>query len=328
MKKVLAVETSCDDTCTALVREDGFVEASFSQDQNKIHAPFGGVVPERASRNHSRHLLPLIDKILKLVSIDDISVFVATGRPGLQGSLLVGLVTLETLAVLYKKPFIKVDHIEGHILSPFLYDFSNSSLGWKFPYIALVVSGGNTQLFLAEKFSQYVLLGETLDDAAGEAFDKFARLAGLPYPGGVFVDQTAAKGDTCKYDFPRALSRKGNLNFSFSGLKTSARLLIQKMENKESELAHLSASFQEAVVDQILFKLNECRKMHPQYKRFAIVGGVSANSRLRQKCMEWGQFHSLNVVFPPLKYCTDNAAMIGYTGIHHYLKNKKHSSKV
>ena len=326
MKNFLAVETSCDDTCVAVTREDGFVELSFRQDQNKIHAPFGGVVPERASRNHSFHLLPLIDQALKKMPLDQISALVCTNRPGLLGSLLVGLVTVKTLSVLWKKPFIAVNHIEGHILSPFLYDADFSKRNnWSFPYIVLIASGGHTQLVLAKSFSKYFLLGETLDDAAGEAFDKFAKLAGLGYPGGQQVDELSKGASAGAFSFPRALAKKGNLNFSFSGLKTSARLLLEKMTPEEitKNKQNLSASFQEAVVDQIMFKLKECLKKYPHCKRWAVVGGVSANSRLRQKVMDWAKDRGLNLALPPLRYCTDNAGMIGYAGAKRFLRGEE-----
>lgn len=324
MKKTLAVETSCDDTCVAIVQEDGRVELSFKQDQDEIHRPFGGVVPERASRNHSLHLLPLIDRTLKTLSMDDLSVFSCCSRPGLMGSLLVGWVTVKTLSVLYKKPFIGVNHIEGHIVSPFIYDHIKIK-NFDFPYIVLVVSGGHTHLFLAKNFSQYVLLGRTLDDAAGEAFDKFAKLLGLPYPGGVQVDEKAKWGDPARFSFPVALSKKENLNFSFSGLKTSAALLLKKMSVNEinKHQSSLCASFQEAVVNQLVFKLDECVKKYPKYKNVAVVGGVSSNSRLRSVCQKWARDRGLNLIIPPLRYCTDNAGMIGYAGLRRFLMREK-----
>ena len=324
MKKVLAVETSCDDTCVACVTEEGFVEWSLRQDQNEVHQKFGGVFPEEASRNHSRHLLPLIDQVLKNQKIQDISLLAYTNRPGLIGSLLVGSVTLKTLATLYQKPFLGVNHIEGHILSPFLHDSTHLKIkDFKFPYLVLVVSGGHTSLFEAQDLGHYHLIGQTLDDAAGEAFDKFARMVGLGYPGGVQVDQCSQKGEL-KYSFPVALLQKGNLNFSFSGLKTAAFLTLQKMgaEQIQKEKSSLCASYQEAICQQIIFKLNQCLEKYPNQKRVALVGGVSANSRLREVCFKWAQEKSIQLVLPPLKYCTDNAAMIGYTALKHFLKNE------
>ena len=316
--KVLAVETSCDDTCLSVVGEDGFVDLSLRQDQDDIHAPFGGIVPERASRDHSRHLLFLLDQALKKTQIDEISLLAFTNRPGLMGSLLVGSVTMRTLSELYGKPVLGVNHVEGHILSPFLWD-ENYQKKWDFPYLALVVSGGHTHLFEVQSLSKYVLLGKTLDDAAGEAFDKFARFVGLPYPGGMHVDQTAQKGECC-FSFPTAMNRKG-LDFSFSGLKTSAHLLLQKVDVKKHRES-LCASFQSAVVKQIMNKLEECIRLYPSYKRVAVVGGVSANSYLRKKCIKWAEKNSIDLALPPLKYCTDNAAMIGYTAIQKYLSGK------
>ena len=313
--KVLAVETSCDDTCVSIVGEDGFVNISLRQDQDEIHSPFGGVVPERASRNHSRHLLPLLNQALKKNPIEKISLLAFTNRPGLMGSLLVGSVTMRTLSELYEKPILGINHIEGHILSPFLWD-KDYRKKWNFPYLALVVSGGHTHLFEVRSLSNYVLLGKTLDDAAGEAFDKFARFVGLPYPGGVHVDKTAQKGE-CLFPFPVAMEGRG-LDFSFSGLKTSAHLLLQKVDYKKHRES-LCASFQSAVVKQIMNKLDECIRLYPAYKRVAVVGGVSANSYLRKECLAWAEKNSIDLALPPLKYCTDNAAMIGYTAIQKYL---------
>ncbi|MDE0151226.1 MAG: tRNA (adenosine(37)-N6)-threonylcarbamoyltransferase complex transferase subunit TsaD [Bdellovibrionales bacterium] len=313
--KVLAVETSCDDTCVSVVDENGFVDLSLRQDQDEIHSPFGGIVPERASRNHSRHLLSLLDQAFNKISIEEISLLAFTSRPGLMGSLLVGSVTTRTLSELYEKPVLGINHIEGHILSPFLWD-KEYQKKWSFPYLALVVSGGHTHLFEVQSLSKYILIGKTLDDAAGEAFDKFARFVGLPYPGGVYVDKTAQKGE-CSFSFPVAMDRKG-LDFSFSGLKTSAHLLLQKVDVKKHRES-LCASFQDAVVRQIMNKLEECIHLYPDYKRVAVVGGVSANSYLRKKCTVWAEKNSIDLALPPLRYCTDNAAMIGYTAIQKYL---------
>ena len=316
MKKVLSIETSCDDSCVSVVREDGRVLFDCKQDQLQVHAPFGGVVPENASRNHSKHLLPLIDQALNKFSMSDIDLIACTDRPGLMGSLLVGIVTSRTLSHLYQKPWIPVHHIEGHILSPFLHDEKNKNINWSFPYVCLVVSGGHTHLFYAESLGHYTLLGQTLDDAAGEAFDKFARLMNLPYSSGVCVDQEAQGGDCKKFSFPIALRRKENLNFSFSGLKTFSYQLVEKLQEKD--IPSLCASFQEAIVQQLVFKMTECLKKHA-VSRVAIVGGVSANSRLREVFTNWANTQSVDLALPPLHYCTDNASMIGYTAIQRHI---------
>ncbi len=319
MKKVLSIETSCDDTCVSIVREDGKVLVDYKQDQIKEHAPFGGVVPENASRNHSKNLLPLVDQALKKISIEDIDLIACTSRPGLMGSLLIGVITARSLAHLYRKPLITVNHIEGHILSPFLYDEKKDKPQWSFPYVCLVVSGGHTHLFYAESLTKYTLLGQTLDDAAGEAFDKFARLMKFPYASGVYVDQNSKGGKKDKFSFPIALHRKGNLNFSFSGLKTASYHLMEKLtEEEKKDIFSLCASFQEAVVQQLVFKLDECLKKYP-VKRVAVVGGVSANSRLRKVCTDWAQDHGVHLALPLLRYCTDNASMIGYTALQRYI---------
>ena len=317
MKKVLSIETSCDDTCVSVVQEDGRVFVDYKQDQMKEHAPFGGIVPENASRNHSKNLLLLIDQALKEYPIENIDLIACTTRPGLMGSLLVGVVTSRSLAHLHQKPFVAVNHIEGHILSPFLYDEKNKKNEWRFPYICLVVSGGHTHLFYVESLGKYILLGKTLDDAAGEAFDKFARLMKFPYSSGMYVDQNAKNGNRDQFFFPIALHQKGNLNFSFSGLKTSSYRLIEKLKGTEN-ISSLSASFQEAIVQQLIFKLKECLKKHPA-SRVAVVGGVSANSRLREVCSIWAKHSSIHLALPPLKYCTDNASMIGYAAIRRYI---------
>ena len=325
MKKTLAIETSCDDTSAAIVSDDGRVFISLFQSQNLSHRPFGGVVPENASRAHSRHLLPLIDLALKNTAMDEIDVLSCTNRPGLMGSLLSGWVTVKTLALAFGKPFIGVNHIEGHILSPFIYDKEKPrAKNFDFPYIALVASGGHTHLFLAEKLSCYRLIGQTLDDAAGEAFDKFAKLLGLPYPGGVEVDRLAQKGRDDAFVFPKVLAERGNLHFSFSGLKSSALRRLEQMSQKEIEerRADLCASFQKAIVDQIIFKLGECAEKYPLYKNMAVVGGVSANSALRKACFDFADLRGLRLVIPPPRYCTDNAAMIGYTGLSRFLRGE------
>jgi N6-L-threonylcarbamoyladenine synthase len=314
---VLAVETSCDDTSVALVRADGFVINQVSANQDLQHAPYGGIVPEIASRNHSVALLPLIDHVLKKsgLSWKDVNGLCVTNRPGLIGSLIVGIMTLKSISQSYGLPLIGVNHLEGHLLAPFLKDNEyQPPADFNYPYLALAVSGGHTSLYWVKSFSEYTVIGTTKDDAAGEAFDKFAKMVGLGYPGGVQVDKSAAAGDAAKYNFPRSLSLEDNLMMSFSGLKSSAHRLLEKMpkDQIESERADLCASFQEAVVDVLVMKLLRaadrfnCRKL-------VITGGVSANSRLRQKLQELPS--SYQIVIPPVRYCTDNAAMIGYAGI-------------
>ncbi|MFN7455637.1 MAG: tRNA (adenosine(37)-N6)-threonylcarbamoyltransferase complex transferase subunit TsaD, partial [Pseudobdellovibrionaceae bacterium] len=233
---VLAIETSCDDTSVAIVGPQGFVRAVVSMNQDKAHAPFGGIVPEIAGRNHTEFLLPLIDRALQeaQVSWDDIQGVAVTNRPGLVGSLIVGLVTAKSIAQARQIPVIGVNHLEGHLLAPFLRDASYAPPeDFDFPYVGLAVSGGHTTLYHVPRWGRYEVLGATLDDAAGEAFDKFAKSIGLGWPGGAKVDQLAKAGDPKKYDFPRSMIHEDHLQMSFSGLKSSAQRKIESMPSAE-----------------------------------------------------------------------------------------------
>lgn len=316
--RVLAIETSCDDTSVAIVCEDRRVLICQSANQDLAHEPFGGIVPEVASRNHTSTLMPLIDQVLKKSGLtsQDLSGITVTARPGLIGSLLVGVVTAKTLAAAWNLPLIGVNHIEGHLLAPFLIDdeFAAPS-GFDFPYVGLAVSGGHSHLFLVSGVGRYQILGATVDDAAGEAFDKFAKMLGLGFPGGAAVDRLAKTGDANRFTFPRAMLKEDNLNFSFSGLKTAAQLILNRLEASERrEMASdLCASFQEAVVDVLVQKLERAAQK-TGLKRVVLTGGVSANSRLRVKALQL-QERGYQVVIPPLRYCTDNAAMIGWVGV-------------
>lgn len=325
---ILAIETSCDDTSVALVGSDGFVFDMRSANQDKEHEPYGGIVPEIASRNHTYHLLPMIDLLFSNANkkISDIEGIAVTNRPGLVGSLIVGLVTAKTLAQAYDKPIIGINHLEGHILAPFVWDQVTPKTELSFPYLALAVSGGHTSIYKVEDLGQYSILGATLDDAAGEAFDKFAKMVGLGFPGGAKVDQWGRKGDPNKYHFPRGLLHEDNLQMSFSGLKSAATRLLAEMTKPEVEanLADLCASFQEAVVDAMLAKLDLAVKKH-KLKKVVITGGVSANSRLRAKAENWAAEKKLKLFIPPLRYCTDNAAMIGMAGVLRLQRGEKHN---
>jgi len=319
LKTVLAVESSCDDTSVAIVQENGFVINQVSANQDLAHAPYGGVVPEIASRNHSVSLLPLIQLVLEKSHLDwkDIDGLVVTNRPGLIGSLIVGIMTIKSISQSYKIPMIGVNHLEGHLLAPFLRDHEyQPPEDFTYPYIALAVSGGHTSIYWVEAFSQYTIIGTTKDDAAGEAFDKFAKLLKLGFPGGALVDRFSQGGDPKAYDFPRSLILENSLMMSFSGLKSSAARLIEKIpaDQIESSKSDLCASYQEAIVDVLLNKLEKAATQY-QCKKIVITGGVSANSRLRMCAQELAKKKNYTLVIPPLRYCTDNAAMIGYTGI-------------
>ena len=319
IKLCLAIETSCDDTSVALVEFDGNVKHMVSANQDLAHAPFGGIVPEIAGRNHSQTLLPLIDHLFKEANTDykDIQGIAVTNRPGLVGSLIVGLVTAKSFAQSLNIPFIGINHLEGHLVAPFLKakDYQ-PKFDLSAPYIALAVSGGHTSLYHVKNFSDYVILGATVDDAAGEAFDKFGKMLGLGFPGGVKVDQHAKSGDRKAYAFPRSMIKEDNYLMSFSGLKASGQRLIESMtENERAEnLNDLCASFQEAIVDVLMHKLNRAVE-DTGIKRVVITGGVSANSRLREAAEDWASKNNIKLQIPPLKFCTDNAAMIGYAGI-------------
>lgn len=319
MKYTLSIETSCDDTSVAIIDESRHVHCNLVASQDLVHQPFGGVVPEIASRNHTAHLLPLVEQALVKAKItwDDIQGIAVTNRPGLIGSLIVGMVTAKSLAVAFGKPFLGIHHIEGHIMAPFLVDHEYSGPSfYNDRFIALVVSGGHTQLYLVTGFGNYQTLGETMDDAAGEAFDKFAKMLGLGYPGGVKVDQLAQKGQSDRYSFPRPLMTDDDFNFSFSGLKSSAQRLIASFAEgpSEQEQSDLCASYQKAIVDVLAHKLEKAiRKYGVSY--FIVSGGVSANSGLRQAVAQIAQSTGAELALPPLRYCTDNAAMIGLVGM-------------
>lgn len=317
-KKILAVETSCDDTSVAIVQDDGFVIQMLSASQDKEHELYGGIVPEIASRNHSIVLLRLIEKVLTETNLNysDIDGFAVTNRPGLIGSLIVGIMTVKSLSHSLKKPYIGVNHLEGHLLAPFLKDSSYAPPeDFGYPFIALAVSGGHSSIYLVKGPSDYTIVGMTKDDAAGEAFDKFGKMVGLGFPGGVRVDQLSKAGNKKAYDFPRSLVHDESLMMSFSGLKSSAHRLVSALSPDEikNNLADLCASFQEAIVDVLMSKLVQASKAY-KIKRLVITGGVSANSRLRERCEEL-RSKGFQIVIPPIRYCTDNAAMIGYTGV-------------
>ena len=328
---ILGIETSCDDTAVALVKPDGLVLGSLYAHQNTLHAPFGGVVPEMASRRHTEQLLPLLEELFVKTSAtwDDIEGIAVTSRPGLIGSLLVGVVAAKALALAKNKKLIGVNHIEGHLVAPFLKDDQyQPPKDFRFPYIGLAVSGGHTHLFLVESPNKKRLLGKTRDDAAGEAFDKFAKLIGLGFPGGARVDEAARGGNPKAIAFPRGLIHEDNLDMSFSGLKTAAQRELAKMSVDEilQKRADLCASFQQAVVDALLAKLDKAADLHPEVKSITITGGVSANSLLRSQSEAWAKKKKRVLGLPPLRFCTDNAAMIAMAGLLH-LRNGESSNQ-
>ncbi len=329
-KIILAVETSCDDTSVAIVREDGFVIAQKIAHQQEIHQAYGGVVPELASRNHAYHLLPMIDQILEeaQISHQDIDGLAVTNRPGLVGSLMVGLITVKTLCLLWKKHYVAVNHVEGHLMSGFLWDSEcPKKEDIQFPFLALIASGAHTHLFVAQSEGCYGVIGYTVDDAAGEAMDKFARALNLGYPGGAQIDQLSQKANLGNTSFPKVNLKKNPLNFSFSGLKVAGLRAIEKIKNQKNStsIGDLCADYQEAVMDHIMSRLDRAFQQF-YFPTVVLAGGVSANTCLRNKARIWAKKNRIQLVLPHKKYCTDNASMIGRAGFYRFLK-KQYSSQ-
>ena len=311
---ILAVETSCDETAVAILSRPGKILASEIASQVNLHQRFGGVVPEVASRNHLIKIQPLIQRALEHAGCfpSDLDCIAATRGPGLLTSLLVGYSAAKGLAIAVDRPFIGVNHLEGHLLSPFF-----GSIDGPGRSVNLIVSGGHTLLIEMERVGRYRLLGRTVDDAAGEAFDKVAKLLGLPYPGGPEIDRLAKRGDPNRFDLPRSMLGSGDFNFSFSGLKTAVRYLVPKL--KGDFLADLCASFQEAVVDVLVRKtiraVTACGT-----NVVSVSGGVSCNSRLRLKIANASQDAGVELKLADTSLCTDNAAMIAYTAAERFLR--------
>ncbi len=318
--KILGIETSCDETACAVVRDGREVLANVIASQVDIHAKTGGVVPEVAAREHVVHMIPVLDECLSAsgCSWDDIDALAITQGPGLVSSLIIGTETANVISYVKQKPLIPVQHIVGHIYSNWL----EVSEQIEFPVLILTVSGGHNELVLMRGHGQFEVLGETRDDAAGEAFDKVARMLGLGYPGGPVISRVAEDGSVSAYNLPRAWLEKGSLDFSFSGLKTSVLDLLKKEGRSDDQFkADVSASFQEAVVEVLAEKLKTALDMNPEVKEVHLAGGVSANLRLREVCGE--KFGDIKFRFPAkIPYCTDNAAMIACAGYYLYEKNK------
>ena len=309
MSLILGIESSCDDLAAALVRDGTQILASVVQSQDAVHAPYGGVVPELASRDHVRHVYETVERCLREagVGLDDVDGIGVTWGPGLIGSLLVGLCFAKGLAYQTHKPLLGVHHIEGHLASARLGDDP-----LEVPFVGFVVSGGHTALYDVESLARIELLGQTRDDAAGEAFDKVAKRMGLGFPGGREVDRLAREGRGDRFAFPRPMQREG-LEFSFSGLKTAVALEVARQEEAHgvplprAVTADLAASFQEAAIDVLTAKARRALGQTGR-TRLAVVGGLAANSRLRERMSELGP--GVEVRFPPIELCTDNAAMI------------------
>ncbi len=313
---VLGVETSCDDTAAAVVQDGRTVLANVVSSQDQVHGLYGGIVPELASRQHINSVVPIVDTALKKarMSLNDVHGIAVTYGPGLVGSLLVGLSMAKGMAFRTGIPYVGVNHLEAHLLAIHLeYDVA-------YPYIALLASGGHTLLYCVRGVGDYQYLGGTRDDAAGEAYDKVAKMLGLGYPGGRAIDNLAKSGDRKAFRFPRARLNKGAFEFSFSGIKTAVWhfLKTQGTDQLQARQADIAASFQEAVVDMLVTPTIQAAKFH-RVERVVLAGGVAANSRLREKMKEKADAEGLQVFYPAPKFCTDNAAMIALTG-YHWLK--------
>lgn len=317
--KILAIETSCDETSAAVVESGRKILSNVILSQIEIHQKFGGVVPEIASRKHVEWVLPVIDEALTkaAVKISDLDAIAVTSGPGLVGALLVGVAAAKGLAFASDLPLIGIHHLEGHIAAAWL---SNESL--KPPFLALVVSGGHTSLVDVTDYNEFTLLGQTLDDAAGEAYDKVARILNLPYPGGPQVELLARSGNEKAIKFPRALSGD-EYNFSFSGLKSAVINYAHKAKQRNEEInpADVAASFQAAVGDVLVEKTIHAAKNKGRHE-IAMVGGVAANQYLRNRLTEEAQKHGIEVCVPPLELCTDNAAMIASRAFYQWSSGK------
>jgi len=325
---VLGIDTSCDDTSAAVVEDGCRIVSNIVSGQEEIHAKYGGIVPELASRQHIEMIAPVVDEALKTagVTLDDLDAVAVCFAPGLIGSLLVGCSFAKALCYARNIPLVAVNHLEGHLLSPFL-----QSPQPGFPFLSLVVSGGHTSIYAAGDFGRYTELGRTRDDAAGEAYDKVSKMLGLGYPGGPVIDRLAAAGNPVAVEFPRAYLPE-SLDFSFSGLKTAVLNYIRSQGprvNGESRLpeipepmcADIAASFQEAVLD-VLVRKTQWAVEQKGIRRVTLAGGVAANSGLRRRMQEMGEEHGVEVFVPPVSLCTDNAAMIAVAGYHRALKRE------
>ncbi|MDG1995181.1 MAG: tRNA (adenosine(37)-N6)-threonylcarbamoyltransferase complex transferase subunit TsaD [Emcibacteraceae bacterium] len=322
---IMGIESSCDETAVAIVSEDKEILTNIILTQLEEHKPYGGVVPEIAARSHINHLNRLVREAMTeaKVDFDDLSAIAVTSGPGLIGGVMVGLMTAKAIAYARGLPLISVNHLEGHALSVRLTEDVS------FPYLLLLVSGGHCQLLVVKGVGNYERLGTTIDDAAGEAFDKTAKILGLDYPGGPAVEQAALSGDAKRFKFPRPLKGKAGSNFSFSGLKTAVLRARDKVceENgghlTTQDVCDLAASFQEAVVDSLLNRVENGLKYYIEHyeiknKTLVVAGGVAANTMIKEKLAGLCAGYEFEVKAPPMKLCTDNGAMIAWAGIEKF----------
>lgn len=314
--KILGIETSCDETSTSVVEDGKKILSLFISSQEKLHKRFGGIVPEIASRRHSEVLNYFIKRALNKakISFKDLSGIAVTAGPGLEGSLIVGVAAAKVISYVYNIPLIGVNHLEAHIYSNFLREDPP-----EFPFVALIVSGGHTELIYCSDHGIYKVFGRTKDDAAGEAFDKAARALNLGFPGGPIIDRLSKEGDRNSIKFPRAYLGKENFDFSFSGLKTSLIYYLKNQKERE-KISNICASFQAAIIDVLVKKtISLARKTN--VKTILLAGGVAANSSLREEFEKEVRKNSLKLYLPPLILCTDNAAMVACCGYYRFKKN-------
>lgn len=316
---ILAVESSCDETAAAVVRNGRDVLSNIISSQIEIHKQFGGVVPEVASRKHIENISDVVNEALKKANVthEEIDAIAVTYGPGLVGALLVGINFAKGLSYGWKKPLIGVNHIEGHICAGYIEDKELEP-----PFICLVASGGHTHLVYVKDYGEYEIMGKTRDDAAGEAYDKIARAIGLGYPGGPLIDKISKKGNGSAIRFPRVIIDEETLDFSFSGLKSAVLNYIHNKQQKNEEIVveDIAASFQEAVIDVLVLKTARAAKMR-NCKMVTLAGGVASNSRLREALQEECLKNNYKFSRPSPVFCTDNAAMIGSAAYYKYLKN-------
>lgn len=316
--RILGIETSCDETGIAIYDDTEGLLAHTLHSQVKLHAEYGGVVPELASRDHIRNIVPLVAQALEQADVQpqSINAIAYTQGPGLVGALLVGASFAKALAYAWKIPAIAVHHMEGHLLAPFL-DNEHPT----FPFLALLVSGGHTQIIQVDAIGTYTILGESLDDAAGEAFDKTAKLLGLDYPGGPLLAKLAELGQANRFTFPRPMLDRPGLDFSFSGLKTHAWHAIQKNDLTAQTKADLAWAFEDAIVDTLIQKVARAIKQTKIYN-LIIAGGVGANKTLRTRLDIFAKANNVQLYYPRLEFCTDNGAMIAYAGYERFKRGE------
>jgi N6-L-threonylcarbamoyladenine synthase len=317
---VLGIETSCDETSASIISNNKLISNIIYTQQ--IHKKYGGVVPELASQEHLNEIIDVVDAALKEadLKINQLDSIAVTYGPGLMGSLLVGVNFVKAMSICLKIPFLGVNHLEGHLFSNYI---ENKNV--TFPNICLLVSGGHTQIWLIKDYSSFSLIGETTDDAAGEAFDKGARILGLNYPGGPEIDKISRNGDIKYVNFPRPKVKKSIYSFSFSGLKTSLLYYSQKLNKVQlkNNISNIAASYQEAILDCLFNALKNLTIDYPEVKDIYISGGVAANNRLREKSKSFESKYNKNIILPKLEYCTDNAAMIAMAGYQKIINGQK-----